>query len=249
MLKQLMGLMVLAGMVGTPAAAQDLDEVLGRHYEAIGGLDAWRAVQSMRMTGTMSMNAGAIEAPFTVLVKRPHKARMEFVFQGMTGFQAYDGETAWMVMPFTGNPEPEEMPEDMAKDLQETADLDGVLVDWEESGHQVELVGLEETEGTPAYKLKVTTKDGDVEYHYLDGEYFIPILIESSREMQGRTVEVESILSDYKNVGGLMIPHAIESRPKGAPAGQVITIDQVELNVAIDDSLFVMPVKSEKSTP
>jgi hypothetical protein len=141
------------------------------------------------------------------------------------------------------------MPEDMAKDLQETADLDGVLVDWEESGHQVELVGLEETEGTPAYKLKVTTKDGDVEYHYLDSEYFIPILVESSRQMQGRTVEVESILSDYKNVGGLMIPHAIESRPKGAPAGQVITIDQVELNVAIDDSLFVMPVKSEKSTP
>jgi hypothetical protein len=122
-------------------------------------------------------------------------------------------------------------------------------VDWEESGHQVELVGLEETEGTPAYKLKVTTKDGDVEYHYLDGEYFIPILIESSREMQGRTVEVESILSDYKDVGGLMIPHAIESRPKGSSAGQVITIEHVELNVALDDSLFVMPPKSDEGKP
>jgi outer membrane lipoprotein-sorting protein len=245
MLRKMAALAVLA-FLAAPAQAQDLtlDEVLNNYYEAIGGLDAWEAVQSIKMTGKMMMGGMGIEAPFTVMAKRPNKARVEFEFQGMAGIQAYDGETAWQVMPFMGNPDPEEVPEDDAEDLYETADLDGPLVGWQESGYTVELLGMEETEGTPAYKLKVTLKNGNVQYYYLDAEYFIPIRMEGVREAQGRTVEYESIFSDYKEVDGLMIAHSIEARPKGAPAGQVVTIDLIELNVDLPDSLFVMPEKS-----
>lgn len=245
MLKKLAALAVVA-ILAAPAQAQDLDEVLNNYYEAIGGLEAWQAVQSMKMTGKMMMGGMGIEAPFTVMAKRPNMARIEFVFQGITGIQAYDGETAWQVMPFTGNTDPEEVPDDQAEDLWETADVDGPLIGWEESGHTVELLGMEETEGTQAYKLKVTLNSGSVQYYYLDSEYFIPIRMEGVREVQGRTVEFETIVSDYKEVGGLMIAHSIEARPKGAPAGQAVTIDLVELNVEMADSLFVMPEKSEE---
>ncbi|UCC82147.1 MAG: hypothetical protein JSW46_14300 [Gemmatimonadota bacterium] len=245
MLKKLAALAVVA-VLAAPAQAQDLDEVLNNYYEAIGGLEAWQAVQSMKMTGKMMMGGMGIEAPFTVMAKRPNMARIEFVFQGITGVQAYDGETAWQVMPFTGNTDPEEVPDDQAEDLWETADVDGPLVGWEESGHAVELLGMEETEGTQAYKLKVTMKSGSIQYYYLDSEYFIPIRMEGVRQVQGRTVEFETIVSDYKDVGGLMIAHSIEARPKGAPAGQAVTIDLVELNVELADSLFVMPEKSEE---
>jgi outer membrane lipoprotein-sorting protein len=245
MLKKLAALAVVA-VVAAPAQAQDLDEVLNNYYEAIGGMDAWQSVQSIKMTGKMVMGGMGIEAPFTVMAKRPNMARIEFVFQGMTGVQAYDGETAWQVMPFMGNPDPEEMTDDDAEDLWETADVDGPLIGYEESGHTVELLGMEETEGTQAYKLKVTMNSGSVQYYYLDAEYFVPIRMEGVREVQGNTVEFETIVSDYKEVGGLMIAHSIEARPKGAPAGQVVTIDLVELNVELDDELFVMPEKSEE---
>ena len=46
---------------------------------------------------------------------------------------------------------------------------------------------------------------------------------------------------DYKEVEGLMFAHSIENRPKGAPVGQTVTIDKVELNVDVPDSDFVMP--------
>jgi outer membrane lipoprotein-sorting protein len=245
MLKKLAALAVVA-LIAAPAQAQDLDEVLNNYYEAIGGLEAWQSVQSMKMTGKMMMGGMGIEAPFTVMAKRPNMARIEFVFQGITGIQAYDGETAWQVMPFTGNTDPEEVPDDQAEDLWETADVDGPLVGWEESGHTVELLGMEETEGTQAYKLKVTPNTGSVQYYYLDSEYFVPIRMEGVREVQGRTVEFETIVSDYKEVGGLMIAHSIEARPKGAPAGQAVTIDLVELDIEMADSLFVMPEKSEE---
>lgn len=234
-------LLAFAGaLLAVPAQAQSLEEVLDNYYEAIGGKDSWLAISSMRATGAMMLMPGT-EAPFTMTMKRPDKARMEFTFQGMTGIQAYDGEMAWTVMPFMGKTEPEEMPEEDAEDVKEMADIEGVLINYQEKGHQVEYVGTEAVQGTDAHKLKVTMKNGDVRYYYLDSEYFIPIMVTGSREVRGTVVEFEQILSDYKEVGGLMIPHSMESRPKGAPSGQVITISNVELNIDVDDSFFAMP--------
>ena len=232
-------------VLAAPAAAQDLtlDQILAKHYEAIGGLDNWKALQSMRATGHITLMPGT-DAPFTVEVKRPHKVRMQFTFQGMTGVQGYDGTTAWMIMPFMGKPDPEEMPAEMSKDVIEQGDIDGALVNYKEDGDQVELVGMTETEGTKVYQLKVTHKNGDVEQYYLDAEYFVPIKVEGSREVQGSVVDYETILSDYKDVGGLMMPHSIDARPKGATQGQTITLDTIEINVPLADSLFVMPKAS-----
>jgi outer membrane lipoprotein-sorting protein len=249
MLKKAIVLALAGVFMASPAVAQDLDEVLNNYYEAVGGLDAWKSVESMKMTGSIMMGGMGVEAPFVITTKRPKKVRLEFTFQGMTGIQAFDGETAWMLMPFMGKTDPEEMPDDMAKDVKDQADLDGALIGYEEEGHQLELIGLEQTEGTDAYKIKVTKKNGDVEYYYLDAEYYIPIKVEGSRDVQGRVVEYETLLSDYKDVGGLMMPHSIEAKQKGAPAGQVIAIDTIELNVPADDSLFVMPEKSTEGQP
>lgn len=249
MLKKALFLALAGVMMASPATAQDLDEVLNNYYEAVGGLDAWKSVQTMRMSGSLVMGGMGVEAPFVVTTKRPKNVRIEFTFQGMTGVQAFDGDMAWMLMPFMGKTDPEQMPDDMAKDVKDQADMDGALMGYEEDGHQLELIGLEETDGTQAYKIKLTRESGDIEYYFLDSEYFIPIKIEGSREMQGRVIEFETVLSDYKDVGGLMVPHSVESKPKGAPAGQVITIQAVELNIDVDDSVFAMPAKSSEGQP
>ena len=232
--------------VGTATAQTlTLDQVLAKHYEAIGGLDNWKNVQSYRATGRMALMPGT-EAPFVMTAKRPLKIRVEFTFQGMAGVQAYDGTTAWMVMPFMGKVEPEPMPPEMSKDIIEQGDLDGPLVDYQAEGHTLALVGVADMEGTKTYQVKVTLKSGDVQQYYLDAEHFVTIKIEGTRTMQGAAVDFEQILSDYKAVGGLMLPHSIEARPKGAPSGQIITIDTVELNIAVDDAIFAMPKAAAK---
>ena len=114
-------------------------------------------------------------------------------------------------------------------------------MNYKEDGDQVELVGLTEVEGTKAYQLKVTLKNGDVQQYYLDAEYFVPIKIEGSRTVQGNVMDFETILSDYKDVGGLMMPYSIDARPKGATQGQTITFDKIEINVSVPDSIFTMP--------
>jgi outer membrane lipoprotein-sorting protein len=249
MLKYAVLFALVCALVPQPAAAQDLDinDILARYYQAIGGLDAWKSVKSMKVTGKMSMRRG-MEVPFTRLVKRPGKIRIEFTMQGMTGIRAFNGETAWMLMPFRGESELQVIEGPRARGLRDDADIDGLLVGYEEAGHDIELVGLEMTEGTEAYKLKITKKEGDVEYWYLDAEYFIPIITETHRTFQGNEIVVQVIISDYKEVDGLMIAHSFQTRReggRGGPGGQAVTMERIELNVEIDDSVFAMPGKGE----
>ena len=236
---------LMSGAVG--AEEMTLEQLLDAHFEALGGKDKLLAVESAKLSGNMMMGPG-MEVPFSMLFRRPMNMRLEFTMQGMTAVQAYDGETAWSIMPFMGKTDPEVMADDQAKNIKEQADFDGPLMNWEDKGHQVELMGLEETEGTEAYKLKVALANGDVRYHYLDSEYYVTIKQEGKTTMQGNEVEFETILSDYKDVDGLMFPHSIESRPKGAPSGQVITIESVELGVESDDEMFAMPEVAEVAT-
>ena len=236
----LCGLLALAGQ----GLAETLDEVLAKNLEVRGGEDAILAVGSSRMTGTMRMGdsaAGALEMPFTIEFKRPNKVRIEFTMQGMTAVQAFDGEVGWAIMPFLGKTEPEEMAEDQLKEMKEQADFDGVLVNFEEKGHTVELLGTEEVDGTPAYKLKVTKANGDVVNLYLDQEYFIEFKADTKREVQGNEIEVSTVFGDYKEVGGLLFAHSMEMSFAGTPDGQVITIDTIELDIELDDDRFSMP--------
>jgi outer membrane lipoprotein-sorting protein len=239
--------MILVAMT-LPVLAETVDEIVEMNLEARGGKDAWLAVETVKMTGKMQMGggaAGAIEVPFTVENKRPGKIRLEFTMQGMTAVQAFDGETGWSVMPFLGRTEPEEMAEDQVKQLENQADFEGMLLNYKEKGHTVELLGKEEVDGTPAYKLKVTRADGDVDVVYLDEEYYIEFKIEAKREVQGNEVEVATVFGDYKEVDGLIFPHSIEIAYGGGDAQQVITIESIELGLEIPDERFAMPEKKE----
>jgi outer membrane lipoprotein-sorting protein len=229
------------------AAAETVEEIVAANLEAKGGEEAWMALETGRMTGTMRMGggaAGALEMPFTVEFKKPLKIRLEFTMQGMTAVQAFDGETGWAVLPFLGKTEPEEIAEDQVKQLKNQADFEGVLVNYKEKGHTVELVGKEEIDGTPAYKLKVIRADGDVDILYLDEEYFVEFKMEATREVQGSEVVVSTVLGDYKEVDGLLFAHSMEMSFGGGEAQQVITIEKIELGVELPDDRFAMPEKT-----
>ncbi|HEX7487075.1 MAG TPA: hypothetical protein VF332_13050 [Vicinamibacterales bacterium] len=239
MFRKVLAGLALAALVTVPASAQTLDEILARNLKAKGGLDKLKAVQTIRMTGTMTVGPG-MEAPFVMEQKRPNSMRMEFTLQGMTGVQVFDGKTGWQLMPFSGRKEAEPLPEDALKQLEEQADFDGPLVDYKAKGHTLELVGKEKLEGSDVYKLKLTLKNGDIRYIYLDADQFLEVRTEGTTKIRGTDVEGESTIGDYKEVGGLMIPHAVESGQKGSPQKMKMTIQKVELNVPIDDARFKM---------
>jgi len=235
-------------MFALPVRADDLktaDEVIEKYIQAIGGREKIDSMKTVRMSGKM-IQEGGIEIAMTIESKRPNKFRAEFSFQGMTGIHAFDGEEGWQVMPFMGKTDPEKMAADDIKIAKRQADLDGPLYDYKKKGNTVELLGTDEFEGTPAYKLKVTTKDGDVEYHFLDKEVFLEIGEKSKLKVAGSEVDIEKTYSDFKDVEGRMLPHSLAS--KAGMGGGTMKIEKIEINPQIDDLRFAMP-KVEKKEP
>ena len=231
------------------APAQTVDEILAKNFEAKGGLAKIRAVQSIRVSGKMTIGPG-MEAPAVIEQKRGDKLRMDITFQGMTLTpMVLNGSAGWKLMPIQGNSNPESLSPEEMKDALEQADIDGFFVDYKTKGHTVEYLGKEKVEGTDAYKLKVTLKSGDVRTVYIDTDSNLEIKIDSKSTRRGAEVEGDTTLGDYKEVDGLIFAHSIDSGQKGAPGRQMITISKIEINPKLDDARFVMPAKKEAPAP
>ena len=242
MVRRLFVLLGLAALAALPASAQTVDEIIAKNNDAKGGLAKQKAVQSMRMTGRMTVGPG-VEAPIVLEMKRPKSMRIDITVQGLTITQAYDGTTGWMLNPMSGRTDPELVPSEMVKSMEEQADIDGPLIDFKEKGNTVELVGKEKVEGTDCYTLKVTLKNGDVRTYFIDVESSLEIKIESRTMVRGTEQLGDTLVGDWKDVGGILVPHSIDSGQPGAQARQKFTIEKVELNVPLDDARFAMPVK------
>lgn len=246
MIRRMWVSMIALAVLAPCLLAQSVDEIIAKSVQARGGAEKLKSVKTIKSTATMSMGPG-MEAPGVLIQKRPAFARLEFTVQGLTAVQAYDGKNAWQIMPFMGKKDPELMSADEAKEPQEMADLDGPLVDYQSKGHQVELQGKEKVEGTDAYKLKVTLKNGDVQTIYIDSDSFLEIKEVTKRTIRGTDQEIESAIGDYKAVEGIMFPFAVETSVKGTDQKQKLTITKVELNVPADDSIFKMPDAAPKA--
>jgi len=240
MLRKTIMSLALGLLLAPIAHAQSVDDILAKHYEACGGLAKLKALNTMRVTGSMTMGPG-MEAPITMERKRPGMRRMEFTIQGMTGIQAFDGAKTWSVMPFMGKKDPEVGTAEDNKNALDDADFDGALVDYKTKGHTIELMGKEPVEGADAYKLKVTKKNGNIEYDYLDAETYLLVKTEGKVKRRGTEMEGETTFSDYKDVDGLMQPFSMESGAKEMPQKQKLTFSKIELNVPLDDARFAVP--------
>jgi outer membrane lipoprotein-sorting protein len=248
MLRKTLAGFALMALIVSPAFAQTADELVAKNIAARGGMEKLKAVKSARVTGKMVMGQG-MEAPFVMMEKRPKLSRMEFTFQGMTGVQAFDGKNGWSIMPFMGKKEPEAAPAEENELLDEQSDIDGPLVDYKDKGHKVELLGKEQVEGADAYKLKLTLKSGKTRTIYLDADSYLEVKMEAKRTMRGNEVEGETTYGDYKEEGGLMVAHTIESGAKGAPQKQKLVFEKFEMNTDLPDSLFAMPAGTKPAAP
>src|SRR5213595_1137751 len=237
---------IASALAVTAVCAQDkpqltVDELVAKNVAAKGGADALRCLQSVRFTGKMLVNEGQFQLAYVETKKRPGEVRSEATLQGMTAIQAYDGEQGWKVYPFQGRKDPEKMSADDTKSLIEEAEIDGPLVDWKAKGSTVEYLGTEDVDGTPAHKLKVVRKNGDVSFVYLDPDHFLEIRVVTQRMRHGAHEEVETDLGDYEKAGGVFVPTSIEVGRKGSPDKQTIVVDKVESNVPVDDTIFHFP--------
>jgi hypothetical protein len=223
-----------------PAFSQTADDLVAKNIEARGGMEKIQAIKTLRLRGRFDGGGGFV-ASVGQENQRPDLIRESFTLQGMTAVNVYDGAHGWQIQPFGGKKDPELMGEDDVRDLLLDADFEGPLVNYKEKGNSIEFMGHDVVDGDDALRLKVTLKNGDIIYDYLDPDTFIEIRRDIQQFIRGSVRERVVGLGSYKQVDGVMFPFSLSQGTKSHPDQQTTTITKMEANVTIDPADFALP--------
>ena len=240
--------LVAVSCISVFTRAQTAEELVSKNIEAKGGMEKIKAINSRRVTARLNAGGG-FTATMGFENQRPNLVRQTFSLQGMTQVSAYDGTTGWQIQPFGGHKDPELMGEDEVRGLLREADFDGPLVDYKEKGNTIEYLGHDIVDGDDALRLKVTQKNGDILYYYLDPDTFLEIRREVQENIRGSIRESVLEMGSYKPVAGVMYPFSLAEGSKSNPAEQTITIEKIEVNVPIDQADFAVPASLKQAKP
>jgi hypothetical protein len=217
---------LLLGGQSIAAAAQDAQSLIAKNLEARGGAAALSAIKSISFEGR-TIYPGDFELTYKEVRARlgaVDASRVDLGLQGLDVVTSYDGRGGWRINPFQGRKDPERMSADEAQALADSSLIDGPLLASRRDGSRVDYLGRDDFDGTLAYKLKVTQKDGDEFVYWLDPDTFLEIKIDETRRVRGAEQTTETELGDYEKVAGVYFPMSVESWQQGQDSQRQRTI-------------------------
>ena len=160
--------------------------------------------------------------------------------------QAFDGEVAWTLNPFTGNPEPQKLPEEQLKDLKRDAVFEDPFIDFAAKGSEVTYEGTADLDGIKCHILKLVQNKGQegnesVSTYYFDSESYLPMMTKQTVNAGMGPQEVDIYFSDYQDIGnGLVMPFSMDQRV-GGQSMQTIKFTKITVDEEVADDIFKFP--------
>ena len=228
----------LAVFVSFGAYAQTVDEIVDKHVTALGGMDKLNAVKTVVTNQTVSTRQG--DAPILTTIVVGKAMRSEITIMGNAMLRVVDGTTGWILIPtmMKGSGEPEAMPADQLKQSMNQLNPFGWLVNYKDKGTKVELVGKEQIDKKDVYRLKITTKEGQLVDQYIDATTYLVSKVKVS--MSGQDSEI--LFSDYKEVNGVKFPNTVEIIG-GQMGTMTMLTNKITVNSPINEAIFKKPAK------
>ncbi len=229
--KQILLTVILIIVAASFSIAQSLDDVISKHLNALGGADNMRKISSLIMKG--NINQGGTKIPIIITAINKKAFKVEFTFNGMTGYQVLTDTAGFGFNPFAGQTKAEPITQDEVKKSQDQLDILDEFLDYKDKGTTLEDLGTDDVEGTECYKIKLTLKGGKEKTLYLSKENYLTIRATEKNEINGKEMESTTDYSNYKKTGDVLMPYALNSSLQGQ-----IEIDTIDVNPAIDESIF-----------
>jgi outer membrane lipoprotein-sorting protein len=219
-------------------ALPTVDEVVDKFANAVGGKEAHEKLSSRLSKGTFDLPAMGASGSIEIHAKAPNKV---ITIIDIPGFgvisRGYDGTTAWNQDPQTGLREL--TGNELALQKREADFFRAVKL--KELYPKRELKGKEKVGEREAYVVEAVPSEGGPVKMYFDTENSLLTKIEMNVETPQGTIDVQTMLGDYKEVDGVKLPFAI--RQVAGALDFVIKFQEVKHNVPIDDEKFKKPEK------
>lgn len=230
---------VLALLMGacSLATGQTADDIINKNIAAMGGLDKLNSIKTIYQEDSAS--AQGIKFPVRLWMVNKKAMRAEFTVMGMTGFQIQRDDSGWGFLPFQGQTTPEPMTADEIKKGLPDLYVTDAFVNYKDKGFKVTYEGMDDAQGSQAYKLKVTISDSVSETYFIDPDTYYVIQVKSKANVNGKVHESTETRSDYKKTAdGYVFPMESNSSDLGD-----IKTYTVKINSPIDNSVFSPSVK------
>lgn len=224
-----------------PAAAKSAalpaaKDVVARFVTAIGGQDAVMRHSSIRSTGTFEMPTAGVKGQVVLVQAKPDKMSMVMTVPGMGEIlTAYDGTVGWSVNPMQG---PRLLEGKELEQIREDAGFSNVLRN-SANIRAMETVERTEMGGQPCYKVHITYKSGRESYDCYSVDTGLLVGMIGRQDSPMGSVEVVTLVSDYKDFGGLKTATRLRQQMLGQE--QLMTLDAVVFDDAADAAAFEPP--------
>ena len=229
----------LTGMISAEGKIDDPYLILEKHYEAIGGLDRLRSIQTLYAEGTIGIVGSDLTGVLMLWTSKPQKMRQEVDFKIAKMISGDNGDFRWMVDAngkiLVQRDEAVTTEREVQRHMENFEHLDP-----ESEYFAVTFEGVEEVDGTKCYVIKVQNSINEtVEHYFYSTESFYllkRITIRPDREEH-------TVYTDFREVDGMIMPfhELIETLPTGEK--QKITYAKYEFNRVIDPIVFEPPEK------
>ena len=225
----------LPGQTAEPGL--ELAEILG-HHRKVRLPEGNAGVKTLRATGQVTFQG--FQVPATLTFERPRSARVSLSLGGLEMILATDGETAWTISPMQGITEPETLEGEAADAVGVFSDFVwGLLTNPEARGVSLALEGVETLDRDETYVVVETDAAGKERRVQLGGEDFLEHRITFVAALMGDAEMIEARLGRYQTIDAVTMPHAISLGGSGLTLE--MTIDTVDVNPAVDSTIFSMP--------
>ncbi|MDX2115363.1 MAG: hypothetical protein SFZ24_07045 [Planctomycetota bacterium] len=234
-----------------PAATADeklpsAKEVMDKFIQATGGRAAYEKHTSRVITSTIEIPAQNLKGTSTLTQVAPNKMEMKAEFPGM-GSQTIvsDGENVWESNSMMGE-RLYDGDERMAQLRQATFNSE---LQWEKLYKDVKVVGSEDVNGKPAWKVEFTTGEGQTSTQFYDKETGLLTKMTSTLKTQMGEVPMESSIEGWQEFDGLKMPTKTVQSVMGMQ--MIMTISDVKHGAEVPADKFAMPdsVKQLKKDP
>lgn len=181
------------------------------------------------------MSAMGMEIPMTMYMKNPDKIKLIYNFNGQEVVSVFDGEKGYTVNPMMGT-EPVELTGAQLKQVQDNNAFQNEVLNYFKNG-QLTLEGDDNVNGKPAFKLKANVEGGNPIYMSIDKNSYMLVKISTKVSQMGQEMDVDSFMSDYADIEGVVMPKKTTANSGGMEM-MVLTFDNIEVNLPMEDSLF-----------
>lgn len=227
----LAGFAIIMACFAQNVQAQNVDEVINKHIEAIGGKDNWAKLKSTKSVVKMKAQGAEINMTMYQVDKKAMKVDIEVM--GMKGYQIITDKEGWGFMPWGGQSKAEPMTAEEVKAAQDQLNIQDEFITYKEKGKKLEYVGKDDVEGTECHKLTMTDKEGRITTYYLDASNYQTIKQTVKATINGKEMETTSMFSNYKKFDqGIVLP----MNTSGDMGEMEFT--SIEINPKIDESIF-----------